>query len=56
MSAEASKLAFERIKESMSGEKTANKCAFVIATVKGDMHDIGKNIVITFGKLRFCRV
>ena len=45
MSAEASKLAFERIKESMSGEKTANKCAFVIATVKGDIHDIGKNIV-----------
>ena len=45
MSAEASKSAFERIKESMSGEKTANKCAFVIATVKGDVHDIGKNIV-----------
>lgn len=45
MSAEASKSAFERIKESMSGEKTANKCAFVIATVKGDIHDIGKNIV-----------
>ncbi|MBQ8426624.1 MAG: dihydropteroate synthase, partial [Clostridia bacterium] len=45
MSAEASKAAFERIKESMSGEKTANKCVFVIATVKGDIHDIGKNIV-----------
>ena len=45
MSAEASKSAFERIKESMSGGKTANKCAFVIATVKGDIHDIGKNIV-----------
>ena len=45
MSAEASKSAFERIKESMSGEKTANKCTFVIATVKGDIHDIGKNIV-----------
>ena len=45
MSAEASKSAFERIKESMSDGKTANKCAFVIATVKGDIHDIGKNIV-----------
>ena len=45
MSAEASKSAFERIKESMSGGKTVNKCAFVIATVKGDIHDIGKNIV-----------
>ena len=45
MSAEASKSAFECIKESMSGEKTANKCTFVIATVKGDIHDIGKNIV-----------
>ena len=44
MSAEASKCAFERIKESMSG-KTANKCTFVLATVKGDIHDIGKNIV-----------
>lgn len=45
MSAEASKSAFERIKESMRDGKTANKCAFVIATVKGDIHDIGKNIV-----------
>ncbi|MBQ7913296.1 MAG: homocysteine S-methyltransferase family protein [Clostridia bacterium] len=45
MSAEASKSAFECIKQSMSGEKTANKCTFVIATVKGDIHDIGKNIV-----------
>lgn len=45
MSAEASKSAFEHIKESMRGGKTANKCAFVIATVKGDIHDIGKNIV-----------
>ena len=45
MSAEASKSAFECIKDGMSGEKTANKCTFVIATVKGDIHDIGKNIV-----------
>ena len=45
MSAEASKSAFEEIKNSLSGEKSADKCAFVIATVKGDIHDIGKNIV-----------
>ena len=46
MSAEAAKCAFERIKESMSaGERTADKGTFVIATVYGDIHDIGKNIV-----------
>ncbi len=45
MSAEAAKSAFEQIKGSMTGEKAANKCAFVLATVKGDIHDIGKNIV-----------
>lgn len=45
MSAEASKSAFECIKEGIKGNKSANKCTFVIATVKGDIHDIGKNIV-----------
>ena len=45
MSAEAAKAAFEQIKSSMPGGKAADKCAFVIATVKGDIHDIGKNIV-----------
>ena len=45
MSAEASKAAFEVIKQSMLEEKGAKKCDFVIATVKGDIHDIGKNIV-----------
>ena len=44
MSAEAAKCAFEVIKESMPAE-TATKGTFVIATVKGDIHDIGKNIV-----------
>ena len=29
----------------MPTEKASDKCAFVIATVKGDIHDIGKNIV-----------
>lgn len=44
MSAEAAKYAFEVIRENMpTGE--AKKCPFVIATVKGDIHDIGKNIV-----------
>ncbi len=45
MSAEAAKAAFEKIKEASAGEKTADKCTFIIATVKGDIHDIGKNIV-----------
>jgi 5-methyltetrahydrofolate--homocysteine methyltransferase len=45
MSAEAAKFAFEQIKSTMSVGSTADKCAFVLATVKGDIHDIGKNIV-----------
>ena len=45
MSAEAAKASFEVIKSKMSGERTTDKCSFVIATVKGDIHDIGKNIV-----------
>lgn len=46
MSAEAAKSAFEVIKASMSGkEKTVTNNTIVIATVRGDIHDIGKNIV-----------
>ena len=46
MSAEAAKSAFEVIKSFMAGEeKSADKGTFVIATVHGDIHDIGKNIV-----------
>lgn len=47
MSAEAAKGAFEEIKTAMSAQKgeAAAKCPFVIATVQGDIHDIGKNIV-----------
>lgn len=47
MSAEAASTAFEQIKIKMkeSSSKTVSKGKFVIATVKGDIHDIGKNIV-----------
>ena len=47
MSAEAAKTAFEVIKNSFSGkeEQREKKYKIVIATVKGDIHDIGKNIV-----------
>lgn len=46
MSAEAAKSAFEVIKQKMAGSaNTAEKGTVVIATVKGDIHDIGKNIV-----------
>ena len=47
MAAEAAKSAFEKIKAAMSTGNggTAAKCSFVLATVKGDIHDIGKNIV-----------
>jgi 5-methyltetrahydrofolate--homocysteine methyltransferase len=44
MSAEAAKAAFERIKEKIPAG-ASDKCRIVIATVKGDIHDIGKNIV-----------
>ncbi len=46
MSAEAAKRAFEAIKQAMTaGGETAVKGTFVLATVRGDIHDIGKNIV-----------
>ncbi|MBE6636836.1 MAG: homocysteine methyltransferase [Ruminococcaceae bacterium] len=45
MSAEAAGAAFEVIKQAMSDRKAADKCRVVLATVKGDIHDIGKNIV-----------
>ena len=47
MSAEAAKSAFEKVKDAVaaSGAVQEKKAKFVIATVKGDIHDIGKNIV-----------
>ena len=46
MSAEAAKAAFEAVKTAMQKEqKTPAGMPVVLATVKGDIHDIGKNIV-----------
>ena len=45
MSAEAAGAAFDAVKSKMKLTEGAKKCTLVIATVKGDIHDIGKNIV-----------
>jgi len=46
MSAESAKASFDVIKQTMKQSKSAQKnCKIVLATVKGDIHDIGKNIV-----------
>ena len=47
MSAEAAKAGFEAIRQYVQshGEAQEKKATIVIATVKGDIHDIGKNIV-----------
>ena len=47
MSAEAAKSAFEVIKTELakSGQTREKKGKIILATVKGDIHDIGKNIV-----------
>lgn len=47
MSADAAKLAFAVLKEGLSGsgEEEQKKDKVILATVKGDIHDIGKNIV-----------
>ena len=46
MSAEAAKAAFEPISVALSAtEEKNNAPAVIMATVKGDIHDIGKNIV-----------
>lgn len=46
MSAEAAKTSFEVIKATMSADgSSVKKGSIVIATVHGDIHDIGKNIV-----------
>ena len=47
MSAEAARAAFGIMKEKMTkdGVERENRGAVILATVKGDIHDIGKNIV-----------
>lgn len=47
MSAEAAKAAFGPIRDQLAASSTgtASRCSVVIATVQGDIHDIGKNIV-----------
>lgn len=47
MSADAAKVAFDEVKSAMSAGEENTKYTIVIATVKGDIHDIGKNIVRT---------
>ena len=45
MSAESASLAFEVIKEKMPSCEEDSAKSVILATVKGDIHDIGKNIV-----------
>ncbi len=46
MSAEAAKAAFEPIREVLASSKAdGGRICVIMATVKGDIHDIGKNIV-----------
>ena len=47
--AQAAQAAFEEIRGSLlkKGEKGTERGALIMATVQGDIHDIGKNIVIT---------
>ena len=45
MSAETATVAFDVIKEAISTDNTSIKGEIILATVKGDIHDIGKNIV-----------
>ncbi len=47
MSAEAASGAFEVIKTAFGNNGNSKKLRIVIATVRGDIHDIGKNIVKT---------
>ncbi|MBQ7789542.1 MAG: homocysteine S-methyltransferase family protein [Clostridia bacterium] len=45
MSAETATVAFDVVKENISVDSEAKKGDIILATVKGDIHDIGKNIV-----------
>lgn len=45
MSADAASAAFEEVKKRIPSSQSSKDKAIVLATVKGDIHDIGKNIV-----------
>ena len=45
MAAEAAQAAFGVIRERLQGSETHTKGRVILATVKNDIHDIGKNIV-----------
>jgi 5-methyltetrahydrofolate--homocysteine methyltransferase len=47
MSARAMKAAFEPLREMLKGQDVPTKGRILMATVEGDIHDIGKNIVTT---------
>jgi 5-methyltetrahydrofolate--homocysteine methyltransferase len=47
MSARAMKAAFAPVKKAMKGMDVPKRGTILMATVEGDIHDIGKNIVIT---------
>ncbi|MBI5892956.1 MAG: homocysteine S-methyltransferase family protein [Deltaproteobacteria bacterium] len=47
LSADTMKLAFERLKKELKGKKGEGRGKILMATVEGDIHDIGKNIVST---------
>jgi len=47
LSAETMQAAFTRLKQQMQGEAMASRGRILMATVEGDIHDIGKNIVCT---------
>ncbi|MBR6012434.1 MAG: homocysteine S-methyltransferase family protein [Selenomonadaceae bacterium] len=44
LSAETMRTAFDKLKELLPAADTKSEGTFVIATVKGDIHDLGKNI------------
>ncbi len=44
LSAETMRVAFDKLKKILPAQETATNGTFVIATVKGDVHDLGKNI------------
>lgn len=45
LSAEAAKIAFSRVREVWKGKELISRGKVIMATVQGDVHDIGKNIV-----------